>query len=150
MVHYNEAHGEIIESLRKQIWELYQDLKAYRQQPEAAQKKTLEARFDALCNQRTGYPSINAVLKEIRVHKTDLLRVLERPEVPLHNNAEESDIREYVKKRKSSGGGRTTACRSRARLKEKRRAWRGPAYKNQSPRSLCQPARRWKPNPQTQ
>jgi hypothetical protein len=40
-----------------------------------------------------------------------LLRVLQRPEVPLHNNASESDIREYVKKRKISGGTRSTAGR---------------------------------------
>jgi len=37
--------------------------------------------------------------------------VLERPEVPLHNNAEESDIREYVKKRKISGSTRSDAGR---------------------------------------
>jgi hypothetical protein len=111
MVPYNEAHREIIESIRNQIWELYKDLKAYRQQPDAVQKPLLEARFDTLCNQQTAYPSINAVLKEIRVHQTDLLRVLERPEVPLHNNAEESDIREYVKKRKISGSTRSDAGR---------------------------------------
>ena len=51
------------------------------------------------------------VLKEIRDHQADLLRVLERPEVPLHNNACESDIREYVKKRKISGGTRSAAGR---------------------------------------
>jgi hypothetical protein len=33
--------------------------------------------------------------------------VLERPEVPLHNNGRESDIREYVKKRKISGSTRS-------------------------------------------
>ena len=47
----------------------------------------------------------------MRAHQTDLLRVLERPEVPLHNNASESDIREYVTKRKISGGTRSTAGR---------------------------------------
>ena len=47
----------------------------------------------------------------MRAHKADLLRVLERPEVPLHNNAAESDIRDYVKKRKISGGTRSAAGR---------------------------------------
>ena len=47
----------------------------------------------------------------MRAHRPDLLRVLERPEVPLHNNASESDIREYVKKRKISGGTRSPAGR---------------------------------------
>lgn len=54
-----------------------------------------------------GYPSIDSVLKEMREHKADLLRVLERPEVPLHNNGEETDMRDYVKKRKISGGARS-------------------------------------------
>jgi hypothetical protein len=111
MVPYHDAHRAVIEKIREQIWELYKDLKAYRQQPDAAQKPLLEARFDALCEQKTGYPSIDGVLKEIRDHKADLLRVLQRPEVPLHNNAEESDIREYVKKRKISGGTRSAAGR---------------------------------------
>src|SRR6516165_7898649 len=111
MVPYYDAHRTLIEKIRDQIWALYQDLKAYRQQPDVAQKPLLEARFDALCAQKTGYPSIDGVLKEMRDHQADLLRVLERPEVPLHNNAAESDIREYVKKRKISGGTRSTLGR---------------------------------------
>jgi len=67
----------------------------------------LTARFEALCMQRTGYPSINNVRNDMREHQADLLRVLERPDVPLHNNAAESDIRDYVKKRKISGSTRS-------------------------------------------
>ncbi len=111
MIPYNEAHRAVIEQVRKQIWELYQDLKAYQKQPDPSQKAALEARFDAWSEQRTDYANVNTVLKEIRAHKADLLRVLERPEVPLHNNGSESDIREYVKKRKISGGTRSEAGR---------------------------------------
>jgi hypothetical protein len=111
MVPYNEEHRAVIEKLRTQIWELYKELKAYQQHPDPAQKPLLEARFDALCAQKAGYPSIDQVLKDMREHKTDLLRVLERPEIPLHNNASESDIREYVKKRKISGSTRSDAGR---------------------------------------
>jgi Transposase IS66 family len=107
MIPYNEEHRLAIERIRQQIWELYQDLKAYRQTPQPAQVPVLTARFEALCAQRTGYPSINSVLNDMREHQTDLLRVLERPEVPLHNNASESDIRDYVKKRKISGSTRS-------------------------------------------
>ena len=107
MMPHNEEHRLAIEQVRQQIWELYQDLKAYRQQPEPAQVSVLTARFEALCGQRTGYPSINNVLNEMREHQPDLLRVLERPAVPLHNNASESDIRDYVKKRKISGSTRS-------------------------------------------
>jgi hypothetical protein len=111
LVPYNDEHRAAIETIRTQIWELYQKLKAFRAQPDEAQKPVLEACFDTLVDQRTGYPNINGVLKEMRDHKADLLRVLERPEIPLHTNAVESDIREFVKRRKISGGTRSHAGR---------------------------------------
>jgi Transposase IS66 family len=111
LVPYNDKHRAEIEKIRGQIWELYQDLKVYRAQPDVARRPVLEARFDNLVEQRTGYPSIDGVLKEMHDHKADLLRVLERPEIPLHNNAVESDIREFVKRRKISGGTRNDAGR---------------------------------------
>ncbi len=107
MIPHNEQHRLAIEQVQQQIWELYQDLKAYRQQPQPNQVPVLTARFEALCSQQTVYPSINQVLKDMREHQADLLRVLDRPEVPLHNNASESDIRDYVKKRKISGSTRS-------------------------------------------
>jgi Transposase IS66 family len=107
MIPHNEEHRLAIAGVRQQIWELYQDLKAYRQQPRSAQVPVLTARFETLCSQRTGYPSINNVLQQLHEHQADLLRVLQRPEVPLHNNASESDIRDYVKKRKISGSTRS-------------------------------------------
>jgi hypothetical protein len=39
------------------------------------------------------------------------LLVLERPEIPLHTNGSERDIRDYVKKRKVSGGTRSEVGR---------------------------------------
>jgi hypothetical protein len=112
MIPFNDKHRAAIEQVREQIWELYKDLKAYQAQPEAARKASLEARFDTLVGQPTAFPaSIGGVLKEMREHKAELLRVLERPEVPLHNNGRESDIRGYVKVRKISGGTRSDAGR---------------------------------------
>lgn len=112
LVPYNEEHRLAIEQVRQQLWELYRDLKAYRANPDPAAKAALAARFDVLVNQQTNYPtSIGQVLKEMRAHKADLLCVLERPEVPLHNNGRESDIRGYVKVRKISGGTRSAAGR---------------------------------------
>jgi hypothetical protein len=111
LVPHNEEHRQAIDKIRQQLWELYQDLKAYRAHPDETQRPVLEARFDALVEQRTDYPSINGVLKEMREHKADLLRVLERPDMPLHNNGCESDIREFAKRRKISGGTRSDAGR---------------------------------------
>ena len=111
LVPHNDDHRAVIEKVRTQVWELYQELKAYRIQPDESQCPVLTARFTALVEQRTGYPSIDGVLKEMREQQADLLRVLERPEIPLHNNAMESDIREFVKRRKISGGTRSSAGR---------------------------------------
>ena len=111
LVPHNDEHRAAIENVRTQIWELYKDIKVYREHPDDAQRPVLAARFDALVGQHTDYPSINGVLKEMRGNRADLLRVLERPDIPLHNNAMESDIREFVKRRKISGGTRSDAGR---------------------------------------
>ena len=44
------------------------------------------------------------MLDRLHRRKADLLRVLERPEIPLHTNGFENDIRACVTKRKISGG----------------------------------------------
>ena len=111
LIPYNEAHRAVIAGVRQQLWELYQDLQAYREKPARTQQAVLEARFDTLCEQQTVYPSINNVLKEMRQHKADLLRVFACPAVPLHNNGTESIIRVYVQKRKISGSTRSAAGR---------------------------------------
>jgi hypothetical protein len=46
-------------------------------------------------------------LNELRKHKAQLLCVLRYPDLPLHNNAAESDIREFVTRDKISGGTRS-------------------------------------------
>jgi Transposase IS66 family len=107
LIPYSEEHRAAIAQVRGPIWELYQDLKAYRQQPEPSRRGDLEARFDALCAQRTGFPSIDGILKGMEAHRAALLRVLERPAVPLHTNLSEGHIRDYVTKRKISGGTRS-------------------------------------------
>ncbi|MEO6809376.1 MAG: transposase, partial [Isosphaeraceae bacterium] len=111
VVPYSDEHRTAIEKARQQIWDLYQDLKTYRQKPEESQKPVLEAAFDALCGKRTGFPSIDGVFKEMKDHRADLLRVLERPEIPLHNNLSEGHVRDYVKKRKISGSTRSPSGR---------------------------------------
>jgi transposase IS66 family protein len=111
LIPYHEAHRAAIAGVRQQIWELYRALQAYRAQPDPAQKAVLESRFDRLGAPRTVYPSINQVLKEMRQHKADLLRVLACPAVPLHNNGTESIIRVYVQKRKISGSTRSPSGR---------------------------------------
>jgi hypothetical protein len=44
------------------------------------------------------------LLRRLFRNKDGLLRVLERPEIPINANASENDIRAFVTKRKISGG----------------------------------------------
>jgi hypothetical protein len=111
MIPYSEAHRAMIAKVRGQIWELYQDLKRYRQHPERSRRRELRSRFDAVCGQRTGFPSIDGILKGMRRHRAALLRVLRRPEVPLHTNLSERHLRDYVTRRKISGGTRSESGR---------------------------------------
>ena len=47
---------------------------------------------------------LDRLLARLQANKSELLRVLERPEIPLHTNGSENDIRCYVTRRKISGG----------------------------------------------
>src|SRR4051795_11385402 len=75
--------------------------------PEPRACDALGKQFDDLVARRTDYPSIDGVLKGMAADRAKLLRVLERPEVPLHNNLSEGHVRDYVKKRKISGSTRS-------------------------------------------
>ena len=103
----NDDHRRIIEDVRKQIWEFYDQLKAYKRTPLADTAEKLRRSFDDLFTQQTVFPSLNEALERIHRNKEELLLVLRRPEIPLHNNESERDIREYVIKRKVSGGTRS-------------------------------------------
>ncbi len=107
MLPLNDQHREDIARVRDEIWTLYADLKAYKLQPTATDKKTLAARFDTIFTQKTRYATLNRLLRRIHQNKSELLLVLERPEVPLHTNDSERDIRDHVKKQKISGGTRS-------------------------------------------
>ena len=101
------AQRESLEQTRRRIWGFYRELQAYKETPGPEKKKELENRFDEIFTTRTPYETLNQALTRIHKNKSELLLVLERPEIPLHNNESETDIREYVKKRKISGSTRS-------------------------------------------
>lgn len=99
-----------VELVQDQIWEFYQDLKRYKNltTEEQNQKQArLSIRFDEIFSQSSCFESLDQVLARLKRRKAELLLVLEKPELPLHNNASEQDIREFVKKRKISGSTRS-------------------------------------------
>jgi len=107
LVGFNDAQRDALEQIRSRIWEFYGELKTYKQAPTICKRPDLEKRFDEIFTTRTCYATLNEALKRIHKNKSELLLVLERPDIPLHNNTSETDIREYVKKRKISGSTRS-------------------------------------------
>lgn len=107
LVGFNDEQRAALEAVRTAVWDLYRDLKAYKTAPTAQARAALEKRFDALCATRTCFTSLNQALERMGRNKRELLLVLQRPDLPLHNNLSEGDIREFVKRRKISGGTRS-------------------------------------------
>jgi len=99
------------EKVRDEIWTYYQQLKAYRERPTKREKARLAREFDRLFLQTTEFAELNEVLRTLHGKKSGLLLVLEHPDIPLHNNLSENDIRQYVKKRKISAGTRSALGR---------------------------------------
>src|SRR6266487_2790539 len=97
--------------IRALIWRFYRDLKAYRDHPTKQRKAALRARFDRIFTRRTGFVTLDRLLARLHANKAELLMVLERPEIPLHTNGSENDIRCQVTKRKISGGTRSDSGR---------------------------------------
>lgn len=100
-----------LEDVRKQVWELYDELKLYKVLPDEKDKIRLQEKFDTIFTQQTNFQLLNLALQRLHTNKAELLLVLDRPEIPLHNNLSENDIREYVKKRKVSGSTRSETGR---------------------------------------
>jgi Transposase IS66 family len=101
-----------IDQMQERLWQYYRQLQQYQQQPSAALKAELSQQFDQIFRRHyRDHPSLNQVLTQFRHHKAELLQVLDYPQLPLHNNAAETDIREYVTRRKISGGTRSDTGR---------------------------------------
>ena len=111
LVGFTTENREALAKVRSQIWDFYAELKAYKEVSSEEKKVELEARFDELFTAKTCFVSLNLALKRLYKNKSELLLVLDRPDIPLHNNLSEGDIREYVKKRKISGSTRSECGR---------------------------------------
>ena len=100
----NEPQRRAVELIRQLIWWFYADLKAYKRNPCRRRRAQLRARFDRIFRRRTGFATLDRLLARLHARKEELLVVLERPEIPLHTNSSENDLRCHVTKRKISGG----------------------------------------------
>jgi len=101
-----------VELVRTLIWWFYADLKAWKRDPCPRRAAALRARFDRIFKRRTDYVTLDRLLARLHRRKPELLRVLQHPEIPLHTNGSENDIRACVTKRKVSGGTMSAAGRT--------------------------------------
>jgi uncharacterized coiled-coil protein SlyX len=108
----SEPQRQNINEMQDLLWQYYRKLQEYRQNPTPGAKLERVEEFDQIFGRcYLDQSSLNAVLHQFIQHKAELLRVLDCPRLPLHTNAAETDIREYVTRRKISGGTRSDAGR---------------------------------------
>ena len=108
---FTEQQRAIKEAVRASIWNLYADLKAWRDNPNERQGRKLAARFDDIFASQTGFVTLDRLLAGFHAHRTAFLCVLDHPDIPLHTNGSENDIRCQVTRRKISGGSQSDTGR---------------------------------------
>lgn len=104
---FTDLHRAAQQKVRKLIWDFYADLKVYQASPDKRRRLALRARFDRIFRRRTSFATLDRLLARLHANKAELLMVLERPEIPLHTNGSENDIRCQVTRRKVSAGTRS-------------------------------------------
>jgi hypothetical protein len=104
LIPFNDRQRLAVDLVRQLIWWFYADLRAYKRDPCRRRRGQLRARFDRIFRRRTGFVTLDRLLARLHGRKDELLLVLDRPEIPLHTNGSENDIRCHLTKRKVSGG----------------------------------------------
>jgi hypothetical protein len=101
----------LINQKREAFWQLYNKINEYKSNPQENDKKYLKKMFNELCAPVENYEMLNEVLSRIKRWKDKLLLALDYPNLPIHNNTSERDIRDYVRRRRISGGTRSDTGR---------------------------------------
>ena len=113
--HYKELvprlahHTKNLTTFLTKYWNYYRALVRYRDDSTAAKAERLRRGLDKLFQPTTGYTALDDRIQITRQKRQSLLRVLEHPELPLHNNAAELGARRRVRKRDISFGPRSDA-----------------------------------------
>jgi hypothetical protein len=92
-------HCHLLQEFAAGFWKLYQGLLDYREHPSAASAVALEAEFDQLFGQSSGYQQLDECKARTLKKRDQLLMVLSHPEILLHNNPAELGARQRVRKR---------------------------------------------------
>jgi len=96
------VHEKILDNFKSQYWDFYDKLLDFKEQPrkiQKIQKDLLSTHFDKTFTPNTKYDALNLAIERTKANKAELLRVLDFPALPLHNNAAELAARRVVRKR---------------------------------------------------
>jgi hypothetical protein len=104
-----DRHRALLSNFIDWLWDYYELLKEYREHPDYGLRIHIEWLFDSIFLPATHYVMLDETIASTRKRKDRLLRMLDYPELPLHNNASEIALREGVIKRKISYGTRSEA-----------------------------------------
>ena len=108
---FNDRDRAAQKRVRRLIWNFYASLKVYRLNPGRRRAGALRARFDRIFRRGCGFATLDRLLARLHANKAELLMVLDRPEIPLHTNGSENDIRCYLTRRTVSAGTRSDVGR---------------------------------------
>jgi Transposase IS66 family len=103
------AHQSLLDTYLADFWAYYRRLRAYQDAPTGALAAELTNAFDTLFSRTTGYADLDERIAKTRAKRHALLRVLEKPYLPLTNNPAELAARRRVRKRDVSFGARSPA-----------------------------------------
>ncbi|MBA3602457.1 MAG: transposase [Parachlamydiaceae bacterium] len=90
-----------LKGVRNAIWTIYKKLREAVFTGE--DKAVVNQLYDDLVKMKTGSSEINDVIANFKAFRDELLKVLDHPGIPLHNNDSERDIRPVAKRRNISG-----------------------------------------------
>jgi Transposase IS66 family len=102
-------HQTALASFRGRFWAFYRALRTYQQAPAPAEATRLACAFDTLVATKTGYAALDERIAKTAAKKHALLRVLDKPFLPLTNNPAELGARRRVRKRDVSFSARSPA-----------------------------------------
>lgn len=100
-------HRTILDSFKESFWKVYRQLLAYRQHPHQKDAHSLQAEFEQLFEQTSGYEQLDERKALTLAKNEQLLMVLCHPEMLLQNNPAELGARQRVRKRDVSLQART-------------------------------------------
>lgn len=102
------CHQKVLDDFLTEFWDYYRELLAYRESPSLNRKIELTSKFWKIFGTETGYKQLDERKRLTAAKVSELLLVLEYPELPLHNNPAELAARTMVQRRNISYATQTS------------------------------------------